>query len=89
LPSEFWTYLKYARALRFFDKPDYSYLRKMFRDLFIREGYQFDCVYDWCIVTEEKNEEVQALDEKKLKLQQKLKAKKEKGVIEKPNKRKK
>ncbi|MCD9646351.1 hypothetical protein HAX54_036119 [Datura stramonium] len=30
----------------FSDKPDYSYL-KAFRDLFIREGYQFDYVFDW------------------------------------------
>lgn len=49
-PAEFATYLNYARSLRFADKPDYAYLRKLFRDLAIREGYQFDCVYDWAIV---------------------------------------
>ncbi|TPX47825.1 hypothetical protein SeLEV6574_g02428 [Synchytrium endobioticum] len=32
---------------RFDDKPDYSYLRKLFRDLFIREGYHYDYVFDW------------------------------------------
>jgi serine/threonine protein kinase len=57
IPTEFITFLKYARSLRFFDKPDYSYLRKMFRDLYLREGYQFDCVYDWCVMTEEKKDE--------------------------------
>ncbi len=35
---EFVTYFQYCRSLRFDDKPDYSYLRKMFRDLFAREG---------------------------------------------------
>jgi hypothetical protein len=35
--------------LRFEDKPDYSYLRRLFRDLFIREGYQLDYVFDWTI----------------------------------------
>jgi casein kinase 1 epsilon len=37
-PSEFITYFHYCRSLRFEDKPDYSYLKKIFRDLFIREG---------------------------------------------------
>ncbi|KAG2387084.1 hypothetical protein C9374_002119 [Naegleria lovaniensis] len=46
---EFSTYLKYVRSLRFEDKPDYAYLRKLFRDLFTREGYQMDYVFDWTI----------------------------------------
>jgi len=36
--------------LRFEDKPDYSYLKRLFRDLFIREGYQFDYVFDWTML---------------------------------------
>ena len=43
-PQEFATYLNYVRALRFDDKPDYGYLRKLFRDLFVREGYIYDYV---------------------------------------------
>ncbi|XP_056857958.1 casein kinase 1-like protein 11 [Raphanus sativus] len=46
-PSEFTSYFHYCRSLRFEDKPDYSYLRRLFRDLFIREGYQLDYVFDW------------------------------------------
>ncbi|KAK7043054.1 serine/threonine protein kinase [Paramarasmius palmivorus] len=38
-PNEFGIFLNYTRALRFDDKPDYSYLSKLFRDLFVREGY--------------------------------------------------
>ena len=38
-----------TRSLRFEDKPDYAYLKKLFRDLFAREGYTFDYVYDWTI----------------------------------------
>ena len=49
-PSEFATYLNYTRSLRFDDKPDYLYLRKVFRDLFIREGYTYDYVFDWTIL---------------------------------------
>ncbi|XP_021752752.1 casein kinase 1-like protein 10 isoform X1 [Chenopodium quinoa] len=49
-PSEFTSYFHYCRSLRFDDKPDYSYLKRLFRDLFIREGYQFDYVFDWTIL---------------------------------------
>ncbi|XP_017222333.1 casein kinase 1-like protein 10 isoform X1 [Daucus carota subsp. sativus] len=49
-PSEFMSYFHYCRSLRFDDKPDYSYLKRLFRDLFIREGYQFDYVFDWTIL---------------------------------------
>ena len=38
------------RSLRFEDKPDYVYLRKLFRDLFVREGYVHDHIYDWTIL---------------------------------------
>ncbi|KAI3514571.1 hypothetical protein L1887_13104 [Cichorium endivia] len=49
-PPEFTSYFHYCRSLRFEDKPDYSYLKRLFRDLFIREGYQFDYVFDWTIL---------------------------------------
>ncbi|CAK8564029.1 unnamed protein product [Lathyrus sativus] len=49
-PTEFASYFHYCRALRFDDKPDYTYLRRIFRDLFIREGFQFDYVFDWTIL---------------------------------------
>ncbi|CAN1271103.1 Casein kinase 1-like protein 10 [Linum perenne] len=49
-PSEFTSYFHYCRSLRFDDKPDYAYLKKLFRDLFVREGYQFDYIFDWTIL---------------------------------------
>ncbi|WOL19377.1 hypothetical protein Cni_G28175 [Canna indica] len=49
-PPEFMSYFHYCRSLRFEDKPDYSYLKRLFRDLFIREGYQFDYIFDWTIL---------------------------------------
>uniref|UniRef100_A0A0C9RN82 non-specific serine/threonine protein kinase n=1 Tax=Wollemia nobilis TaxID=56998 RepID=A0A0C9RN82_9CONI len=49
-PSEFASYFHYCRSLRFDDKPDYAYLKRIFRDLFIREGFQFDYVFDWTIL---------------------------------------
>ena len=37
-PKEFATYFQDCRLLRFDNKPNYSYLRKLLRDLFAREG---------------------------------------------------
>ena len=54
-PQEFVTYFHYCRSLRFDDKPDYSYLRKLFRELFVREGYQYDYVFDWTILKYQQN----------------------------------
>ncbi|CAL9092418.1 unnamed protein product [Musa textilis] len=48
--SEFASYFHYCRSLRFDDKPDYAYLKRLFRELFIREGFQFDYVFDWTIL---------------------------------------
>ena len=38
-PAEFATYINYCRALRFEDRPDYAYCKRMFKDLFFRENY--------------------------------------------------
>lgn len=52
-PQEFATFLNYARALRFEDKPDYSYLRKLFASIVQRENIVFDYVFDWTVVKQE------------------------------------
>jgi len=48
-PTEFGIFLNYTRALGFDERPDYAYLRKLFRDLFFRKGYQYDYIFDWSI----------------------------------------
>jgi casein kinase I family protein HRR25 len=58
-PNEFAIYLNYCRSLRFDDKPDYSYLRKLFRDLFVREGFQYDYVFDWSVQQKTQDEMAQ------------------------------
>ena len=45
--AEFATYLNYCRSLRFEEKPDYSYLRQLVRNLFHRQGFSYDYVFDW------------------------------------------
>ena len=49
LPVEVNNYVSYTRTLGFEDKPDYGFLRKMFRELFMREKYELDFLYDWTI----------------------------------------
>jgi len=46
-PAEFATYLNYCRSLRFEEKPDYPYLRHLFRNLFHRQRFTYDYVFDW------------------------------------------
>eukprot|EP00457_Paulinella_chromatophora_P007497 gb/GEZN01007520.1/.p1 GENE.gb/GEZN01007520.1/~~gb/GEZN01007520.1/.p1 ORF type:complete len:455 (+),score=54.07 gb/GEZN01007520.1/:94-1458(+) len=46
-PDEFATFLKYAKELKFPDKPNYKHLRRLFYDLFRREGWTDDCIFDW------------------------------------------
>jgi casein kinase 1 len=54
LPIEFSMYLNYCRSLKFEDKPDYTFLRRLFRELMEREGYKMDFDYDWCNLEEER-----------------------------------
>jgi len=56
-PSEFVTYLTYCRNLKFEDKPDYTYLKGLFKDLFVKSGYEWDYQYDWNIIAKKKKEE--------------------------------
>ena len=50
LPEEFVTFISYCKGLHFEAKPDYAYLRKILRSLFVREGYKYDGVYDWTLM---------------------------------------
>ena len=49
LPDAFKSYFKYVQTLKFDDRPNYSYLHKLFRNLFIHEGFRYDHVFDWTI----------------------------------------
>lgn len=49
LPWEFARFMNYVRALEFGDQPDYPYLRKIFRNLFIQQKFKHDNVFDWTV----------------------------------------
>lgn len=47
LPTEFARFIDYTRSLGFRDKPNYRYLRNLFRSRFRSEGFKYDSVFDW------------------------------------------
>ncbi|XP_012572150.1 casein kinase 1-like protein 3 [Cicer arietinum] len=49
-PVEFASYFHYCHSLTFDQRPDYGFLKRLFRDLFAREGYEFDYIFDWTIL---------------------------------------
>jgi hypothetical protein len=49
LPEEFNLYLNYCRGLKFEEKPDYGYCRKLFKDFMQRSNIDNDFAYDWVI----------------------------------------
>jgi serine/threonine protein kinase len=46
-PVEFAKYFYYVKGLRFDEEPDYDYLRQLFHDVFKRNNFVMDFVYDW------------------------------------------
>ena len=49
--------MNYIRNSRFEDKPDYSYLRSLFKELFQRKGFEYDYNYCWTKITSDKRKE--------------------------------
>ncbi|KAI6652214.1 Casein kinase I isoform epsilon [Oopsacas minuta] len=49
-PFEFCDYLNFCRGLKFQDKPDYIYMRQLFRNLFHNIGFCYDYVFDWTTI---------------------------------------
>ncbi|EFC35658.1 predicted protein [Naegleria gruberi] len=60
LPIEFATYLNYTRGLKFFQEPDYLYLRNLFLNLFVRERYSLDYEWDWIVQERKQRTEQQS-----------------------------
>jgi len=54
-PEEFAVYLNYCRSLRFEDRPDYNYLKRLFKDLFWKTYTDWDFLFDWVILNSQQN----------------------------------
>jgi serine/threonine protein kinase len=46
-PDEFKQYFEHVKNLKFEERPDFDFLKRLFRDLFKRMGYKDDNLYDW------------------------------------------
>lgn len=51
--------------MKFEEKPDIGYLRKLFKDLFYRMGYEYDFVFDWMVKKSSTGVPLKADEEKK------------------------
>jgi len=56
--TEFNQYLNYCRSLHFEDKPDYAYLRRLFRDLLAKDGSKYDAMFDWTVLKTKENDKM-------------------------------
>jgi hypothetical protein len=50
---EFKLYFDHVKNLGFEDRPDYDYLRKLFRDLLFQKGFSYDYLFDWVATTKD------------------------------------
>lgn len=50
LPAEIQHYMVYVKRLRFDEKPDYPFLKNLFQERFVKEGYEFDNLFDWVLI---------------------------------------
>lgn len=53
--AKFGEYLTYCRNLKFDARPEYTYLRHIFRQLFQNQKFQIDYVFDWNKLTSRKD----------------------------------
>lgn len=49
-PTEFKEYFAHCLSLGFEDRPDYRYLKRKFKELFERQSFEDDGVFDWDII---------------------------------------
>lgn len=45
--DEFKTLITYAKGLAFEEEPNYKYIKKLLKSIFIRENFTYDFRFDW------------------------------------------
>ncbi|XP_027355327.1 casein kinase I-like isoform X2 [Abrus precatorius] len=62
-PVEFASYFHYCQSLTFDQHPDYGFLKRMFHDLFTREGFDSDYLFDWTILKHQQIQQTPRLNQ--------------------------
>jgi hypothetical protein len=57
-PTEFKDYFAHCSSLGFEDRPDYRLLKRIFKDLFERQGFEDDGIFDWDILKKQRDQGV-------------------------------
>ena len=47
LPIEIYKYMNYCRELKYYESPNYEYLRNLFYKLYLKNNFKKDNIYDW------------------------------------------
>lgn len=55
-PSEFRDFFAHCSAMGFEDRPDYRYLKRIFKDLFDHQGFVDDGLYDWDVLKKQQDQ---------------------------------
>ena len=66
-PEEFNKYLQYCRNLQFEEKPDYNFIRQLFKNVMAKNSFENDGQFDWILKKEggqEKLKEIIAQEKK-------------------------
>jgi len=58
-PDEIQTFIHYTRDLRFDDRPDYGYLKRLLKNIAEKEKFEFDLVFDW-VIKKQENEKMKS-----------------------------
>lgn len=56
-PEEFSSFINYTRELKFDDRPDYGYLRRLLKTVSEREKFEYDFMFDWVLKRKQMEEE--------------------------------
>jgi serine/threonine protein kinase len=56
-PEEIQIFIHYTRDLRFDDRPDYGFLKKLLKTIIDREKYEIDFMFDW-VIRKQENEKL-------------------------------
>jgi hypothetical protein len=64
LPLEIQSLLSYPRNLKFEEKPDYNYMKRLLKDIATNNNFSLDNTFDWSIV-EPKDEWIHIKEESK------------------------